>query len=231
MTQQQDGGPPPLVPETSTQVFLRPIASPFALGFLGLAGATVTVAGLELGWIPAAETREVGLIVVVFAPLMQAIACVFGFLGRDAVAATGMGTLAAGWACIGAIDLLAPDGISRALGTFLFVAATAVLLSAATAAQSKVVPALVMLTTAIRWYLTAAYQIGGGTTWKHAAGYTGLVLAFLAVYGAVSLETEDVKRKTVLPTLRHGRGRTVIEGDLDEQVAKLGNEAGVREQL
>lgn len=231
MAIQHDGGPPPLAAETATRVFLRPIASPFALGFLGLAGASVTVAGLELGWVPHAETRQVALIVLIFAPLLQAIACVFGFLGRDAVAATGMGTLAGTWACIGAVELLSPKGISHALGTFLFLAGTAVLLSAATAAQTKVVPAAVMLTTAIRFYLTAAYQVGGGTSWEHAAGYCGLVLGFVAVYGAFSIETEDIKRKTVLPTLRRGRGREVMAGDLATQVAKLGSEAGVREQL
>ncbi len=33
----------------AVRVVLRPIANPFALGFLGLAGATLTVSGLELG--------------------------------------------------------------------------------------------------------------------------------------------------------------------------------------
>ena len=37
-------------PLRATRVFLRPIASPFALGFVGLAGDTVTVAGQELGF-------------------------------------------------------------------------------------------------------------------------------------------------------------------------------------
>lgn len=231
MSPEHDGASSPLQAESATRVFLRPIASPFALGFLGLAGASVTVAGSELGWIPHTETRQVALIVLVFAPLLQAIACVFGFLGRDAVAATGMGTLAGTWACIGAVELLSPRGTSHALGTFLFLAGTAVLLSAVTAAQTKVVPAVVMLTATIRFYLTGVYQMGADPSWKHAAGYAGLVLGFVAVYGAFSLETEDIKRRTVLPTLRRGRGREVISGDLSTQVVKLSNEAGVREQL
>ena len=45
MVSRSDGGPPPLTAQTATRVFLRPIASPFALGFIGLAGASVTVAG------------------------------------------------------------------------------------------------------------------------------------------------------------------------------------------
>lgn len=216
---------------SETRIVLRPIASPFALGFIGLAGATSTFAGLELGWIPAAETREVGLIVLVFAPLLQGIACIFGFLGRDAVAATGMGTLAGGWAIIGAVLLFGGPGQSRALGIFVFLAATAVLLSAATAAQSKGVPALVMFVTALRWYLSASTQFAAGAAWKDAAGYTGLVLAVLALYAAVSLETEDVNRRTVLPTLRRGRGRNALDGRLPEQLAHVADEAGVREQL
>lgn len=231
MTGQPAGASPPLQPENATRVFLRPIANPFALGFFGLAGASVTVAGLELGWIPPSETRQAALIVLLFAPLLQTIACAFGFLGRDAVAATGMGTLAGTWACIGAVELLSPGGISHALGTFLFLAGTAVLLSAVTAAQTKLVPAVVMLTTAIRFYLTAVYQLDGGGSWKRAAGYAGLVLGAVALYGAFSLEIEDIKRKTVLPTLRRGRGREVIAGSLSLQVEKLANEAGIREQL
>lgn len=230
MATDDNGGRPPLEPGTATRVVLRPIASPFALGFIGLAGATVTVSGLELGWIPSGETNQVGLIVLLFAPVLQGIACVFGFLGRDAVAATGMGTLAGGWACIGATTLLG-GGASRALAALLFVAATGVVLSAVTAAQTKVVPALVMFTTALRWYLTAGYQTGGGSGWKHAAGYVGLVLAVIALYAAFSIETEDINRRTVLPTLRHGRGSEVMKGDLGVQVEKIANEAGVREQL
>jgi hypothetical protein len=217
-------------PENVTRVVLRPIASPFALGFIGLAAATVTVAGLELGWVAASDARQVGLVVVVLAPL-QIVACIFGFLGRDAVAATGMGTLAGGWACIGAVVLLTGQDTSHALGMLLVTAATGVLLSAVTAAQTKVVPALVMATSALRWYLAAVAQLTGGQAWRHAGGYAGLVLGLLALYGAFSLETEDIERRTVLPTLRRGRGREAMSGDLANQLAKLGNEAGVREQL
>ena len=223
--------PPPLMPETATRIFLRPIANPLALGFLGLAGASVTVSGLELGWIPASETRQVGLIVLVFAPLLETIACVFGFLGRDAVASTGMGTLAGTWACIGAVDVVAPRTVSHALGTFLFAAATAVLLAAFAAAQTKLVPAAVMLTTSIRFYLTGVYFLTDSHSWKHAAGYVGLVVALVALYAALSLEVEDIKGRTVLPTLRRARGRAVVRGDLATQVERLANEAGVREQL
>jgi succinate-acetate transporter protein len=224
-------GPPPLRVETATRVVLRPVASPFALGFLALAGASLTVGALEAGWIPVGETREVGVIVLVFAPVLQAIACVFGFLGRDAVAATGMGVLAGTWAVVGAVDVVHPHGTTHALGVFLFLAATGALLSATIAVQTKAVPAAALAATAVRFTLTGVYQVTASDTWKDAAGYAGLVLAFIALYAAYALELEDTKRHTVLPTLRHGEGRRVLAGDLPKQVEGLGNEAGVRQQL
>lgn len=216
----------------ATRIFLRPIASPFALGFVGLAGATVTVAGLELGWIPQSQRHQVALIVLVFAPLLQTVACVFGFLGRDAVAGTGMGLLAGTWGAIALVLLTTPPGsTSDALGLFLFTAVAAYLVSAATAAIGKLVPAIVMVTTGVRLCLTAVYEVTGRTGWAHAAGYAGLVLAFLAVYAAASIELEGVRGRPVLPTLRHGQGAEAINGDLATQVAGVANEAGVRKTL
>src|SRR5579875_2519042 len=175
----------------ATRVFLRPIADPFALGFIGLAGDTVTVAGMELGWISHSDALHVGIIVLIFAPLLQVIACVFGFLGRDAVAATGMGMLAGTWAIIGAVMLTSkPGASSHALGTFLFLAGAGMLVSANTAAMSKLVPAIVMALTGLRFILTGIYQFIPTTSWKMAAGIVGLVLGFAAVYGAASLEIE-----------------------------------------
>lgn len=216
----------------ATRIFLRPIASPFALGFVGLAGATVSVAGLELGWIPQSQRHQVGLIVLVFAPLLQTIACVFGFLGRDAVAATGMGLLAGTWGAIALVLLTTPPGAtSDALGLFLFAAVAAYLVSALTAAVGKLVPAVVMLTTAVRLCLTAVYEVTGSTGWEHAAGWAGLVLAFFAVYAAASLELEGVLGRPALPTLRHGQGLEALDGDLATQVADVADEAGIRKTL
>lgn len=40
----------------ATRVFLRPLATPLPLGFLGLFFATMLMAGLELGWVPVADS-------------------------------------------------------------------------------------------------------------------------------------------------------------------------------
>lgn len=224
--------PPDGSPLAATRVVLRPIASPFALGFLALAGATVVVSGLELRWIPAAEQHEAGLLVLVAAPGLQIVASVFGFLGRDPVAATGMGLLAGTWAGIGVVLATTPEGAtSETLGMFLLLCTAAYLVTAATAAMSKLVPALVLATTGTRLCLTGVYELTSSGAWRHAAGYAGLVLAFAGLYAAASLELEGLRKRPVLPTLRHGDGSRALDADLAAQVKQVASEAGVRRQL
>jgi hypothetical protein len=45
---------------SATRVVLRPIASPLPLGFAGLAVASVTTAGTELGWIGPSDAVHAG---------------------------------------------------------------------------------------------------------------------------------------------------------------------------
>lgn len=213
-------------------VFLRPIANPFALGFVGLAAATLTVAGQEIGWIPPHESHQVALIVLLSAPPLQLLACIFGFLGRDPVAATGMGLLAATWAIVGAVHAVTPPSShSQALGTLLLVAAVGLLLSALMASETKVLPALVMGTTAARFLTTGLFELVGSHGLELASGAVGCLLAVIAVYGAVALELEGLEHRTVLPTLRRGRGREALVPDLAAQVKTVAAEPGVRNQL
>ncbi|MDX6560573.1 MAG: hypothetical protein QOD65_387, partial [Gaiellales bacterium] len=53
-------------PEAVTRIALRPIANPLPLGFLALAGATLLLSGLQLGWVELPESQTVGLIIVAF---------------------------------------------------------------------------------------------------------------------------------------------------------------------
>jgi succinate-acetate transporter protein len=216
----------------ATRVFLRPIANPFALGFLGLGVATLLTSGLELGWIGASERTQAALLIIAFAPPLQMVACVFGFLARDAVAATALGIQSASWLSIGLSLLLTrPGGHSHALALLLFVSGTGLLASANTAAQSRLLPAFLVGLTALRFILTGVYELGAGSGWQHAAAWTGVALCAGAVYGMLSLETEDVRRETVLPTLRRGRAKRALEPSLAEQVREVAAEAGVRNQL
>lgn len=217
---------------SATRVVLRPIASPLPLGFAGLAAASVTLAGTELGWIGPSDAVHAGLIAFIFAPLLQVIACVFGFLSRDAVAATGMGVLAATWAVIGAITVTSRAGTtSHALGTLLLLAGAAMLVSATVAAAAKLVPAIVMGLAAARFAVTGIYEFVPDSGWKTASGIVGLVAALVALYGMASLEIESMFRSPLLPTLRRGAGRQALDGDLSAQVSGVAAEAGVRKQL
>src|SRR5205085_1865097 len=83
-----------------------------------------------------------------------------------------------------------PGSTSDALGVFLV--ATAVCMAvAATAAWTKPVGVLVMGGAAVRFAVTAGYELTGRSSWQHAAGWVGLVLAGVAVGAALFLAVTD----------------------------------------
>jgi succinate-acetate transporter protein len=221
----------PLVADAA-RILLRPIANPLPLGFLALAAGTLVVSALQLGWIAPDEARDVGLILVLFVAPLQLIASVFGFLARDIVAGTGMGILAGTWLSVGAVTVDAGAARPRgALGILLALAAVAMLVPALVAAQGKVVPALVLITTSIRFATTAVYELTSDSHWKTVSGTVGVVLAVLAIYAALAMALEDAARRTVLPLLRRGTGARSMSGNLREQLEHMERHAGVREQL
>ena len=77
--------------EHAARIVLRPIGDPLPLGFLALAGGTLLISGLQLGWLQESDSLDVARRVRL--PL-QLVASIFGFLARDVVAGTGMGVLA-----------------------------------------------------------------------------------------------------------------------------------------
>lgn len=219
-------------PENATRIFLRPIATPFPLGFMSLATASLVVAGTELGWFSNADTRIVAVVLIGFAFPLQLVASVFGFLGRDTVAATGFGIQAGTWLVIGVEHLLTssrhPD---HALGVFLLAASAWLLICTLGATLGKLAPAGVLVLVSLRYVLTGLYQLTASTTLEHAAGIVGVVLVVPAAYVAFALEIENLQRRTVLPLLRRGAGAEAMQGDLAQQARRLDREAGVREQL
>lgn len=226
-------GPPgaPRVGELS-RVVLRPIANPMAFAFLGLAVATIVSAALNLGWIPVTEQHEVALVLISFAFPVQALSTVFAFLSRDTTAVSGIGLQAVGWLTLGLLLLTGhPGARSDAGAIFLFAASAALLPPAAGAALGKVLPALVIVGTALRFVLTGLWEHFGGDAWAHAAGWEGVVLCILALYVSFAAELESVRHRVVLPLGRHGAGRKAATADLAGQLHHLEREAGVREQL
>jgi succinate-acetate transporter protein len=218
-------------PQALTRITMRPIANPLPLGFLALAGGTLLLSGLQLGWVEPAETHTLGLIVIAFVVPLQFVTAIFGFLARDVVAGTGMAILSGTWLSIGLVTLTgAPGSTSDALGLLLILAATALLVPA-TAAAGKLVAAAVLATTALRFLVTALYQLTGGDAWKTTAGVVGLALCALAIYTSLAMALEDAHRRTVLPLLRRKRGAGAIQAGLAYQVHDVEHEAGVRAQL
>ncbi len=213
-------------------VVLRPVASPLALGFYGVAGSSLTLSGLELGWIPHGEQLEAGLIVVLFTALPQFVGALIAFFARDALAATTMGVLAAAWGVDGMVlAVAAPSSTNRALGTVLLIAGLAALVSAGQAANVKLVQAAVVGATGSRFVLTAIYQLDGGAGIRTASGVAGLVVTAMAIYAAAALGLEEAKHRAVLPTGRHDEGAKAMTRDLAGQTEGLAREPGVRAGL
>lgn len=224
-TQQPAAFPEPV------RIVVRPLASPLPLGFLALVVATTAFASVQLGWIPQAQGRTVALGVLALTVPMQLLAAVMGFLARDPVAATGMGILSGTWGAACLATLTSPAGAaSDGLGVILLTSG-ACLLVPAVAARSKVVPALVIATSALRFALTGVAEIDGGQAWMHAAGWVGIALAVVSGYAALALELEGSERRTVLPLGRRGSSARAVDDRLSDQLDEIAVEPGVRQQL
>ena len=216
----------------ATRIFLRPIASPFPLGFGGLATASLLVAGSELGWFSSRDRLVVAIVLIGFSFPVQFLASIFGFLARDSAAATSFGLQGTMWLVVGLERLLsAPGSTSPALGVLLCCVAAWVALGATGAALGKLVPAAILLLAAVRFLLTGLHELTAGAGVEHAAAIVGLVLVALCGYAMLALELEGLERRTVLPVLRRGPGREAVTASLAEQARGLEREPGVREQL
>jgi uncharacterized protein len=216
----------------ATRIFLRPIATPFPLGFCALATASLMVAGMELGWFTSADTPLVAAVLIAFAFPLQLLASVFGFLGRDTVAATGFAVQGATWLIVGIGLLVTPaHQVSHPVGVLLLASAGWVLICGLGASLGKLAPAAVLMLTSTRFLLTGVHELTASRAVGHAAAIVGLVLVAVAAYVAAALEVENLQRRTVLPVLRRGHGAEAMRADLATQARTVSHEAGVREQL
>lgn len=160
------------------------------------------------------------------------LACVFGFLSRDAGSATAMGIFGSGWIALAISFLLAgPNAKTPSLGIFMIMDALAVLSLAIVAISGKPLLSILLFFAAARFLLTSIVQFGAAPVLNIPAGVLGLITGAFALYGGLALLLEDVKQRTVLPMFRRGPARQSIEGSLQDQLEHLEHEAGVRQQL
>lgn len=217
-------------PEPLTRIMLRPVASPLPLGLFAFAVGLIVFGCEDLGWLPPSESRTVSVVALCFCVPLQLFGTVISTMARDGDGAVVLGTFATSWAVLGASRLAHPSP-SAALGVFLWALVPVSLLAAVPALKSKPFVAVILGIAALRFALSGAFEIFGVTALHIAAGITALTLAALAFYGAEATLVEDTQRRTVLPLFRRGRGRVAMEGDLNEQIARIDHEAGVRQQL
>ena len=131
------------------------------------------LSGLQLGWVEPPEIEHAGLLIIAFVVPLQFLTAIFGFLARDVVAGTGMAILSGTWLSIGLVTLTAaPGSTSDALGMLLTLSAAAMLLPASAATGAGAI----LTTTALRFLMTALYQLTGSGAWKITAGVVGLAL-------------------------------------------------------
>jgi succinate-acetate transporter protein len=217
--------------EEQVRIFLRPIGSALPLGFFSFAIGMLLLATQAIGWIPVAEQAEVGRVLVGFVFPLELIATLVAFLARDTLGATTLGLFTTSWLVLGWSALSSPPGrTSVTLAIYLFGFATAVLLLALMSTLGKPFFSVLLGLACARMVLSGYVQIGGSQTWEHAAGWIGIALTALALYGGAALGLEDARRRELLPLFRRGGADQAFHG-FDAQLERLESEPGVRQQL
>jgi succinate-acetate transporter protein len=218
------------------RVVLTPIATPLPLTFVGLMIASLILSGLELGWVPASETKMAGWVLLGVPLPLQFVAAIFGFHGRSATAATGSSALAAAWLGMSlALINTAPGSFtpSRAVGMLAIGVAAALLIPAASDLRAGApLAAAVLVLASGRFAVAAVAALAQSDGARTAAAVLGLVVAAVAFYAALALELEDNSiEDTLLPTFRAKESAQALKAGIDAQVETLENEAGVRKNL
>ncbi|MDX6485781.1 MAG: uncharacterized protein QOF43_934, partial [Gaiellaceae bacterium] len=151
---------------------------------------------------------------------------------RDTFGATGLALFSASWFTLGLSNMTASqDALSHAVGLYAFGFALAVVLLAIPAMGGKPMIGVIMLVAAVRSVLSGVHEWGGPSWVETTAGWLGVAIFALAMYGGLAFLLEDVQKKAVLPVFRRGASKDSFEGDLSAQLEQLADEAGVRQTL
>ena len=79
--------------------------------------------------------------------------------------------------------------------------------------------------------LAGAYEWGAPKSLNTIGAWIALGIFVVAVYGGLAFLLEDVRQEMVLPVFRRGTSKESIEGNLNDQLRGVGQEAGVRQAL
>jgi succinate-acetate transporter protein len=214
-----------------TRIFLRPIGSGLPLGFFAFGIGMLLLGCLAIGWIPVAEQKQVGMMLMSFVFPLELVATVMAFLARDTLGATTLGLFTTSWLALGWAYLAATPGTTSVTqGIYLFGFATAALLLAVLSTLGKPFFSALLSLAVARMVLAGYYEVGGAHEWLKVAGGFGIALAALAMYGGAALGLEDARQRAVLPLFRRGAADTAFSG-FEAQLDRLEAEAGVRQQL
>lgn len=214
------------------RIVVRPYATSLALGFFSFGVGMLMLGGLANGWLHPSDRHTVGLLLAAFVFPLELLCTVIAFLARDSFGATGLGMFTTSWLAIGLSNMQASqDSLSRAVGLFELGFAFAVVLLAVAAFGGKPLIGVIMTIAATRSALAGVHEWGGPSWAWTAAGWLGVAIFCLAMYGGLAFLLEDVRKEAVLPVFRRGTSKESLEGDLRAQLAQLGDEAGVRKTL
>jgi len=125
-------------PHSQTTIFLRPVGSALPLGFFSFGIGMLILGCQALAWIPLAEQKQGGMILMAFVFPLELLATVFAFLARDTLGATTLGLFTTSWLTFGWLQYSSPPGsTSVTIGVYLFGFATAALLLATLSTLGK----------------------------------------------------------------------------------------------
>lgn len=195
-------------------VVLRPFATPMPIGYLGLTVGSIVLTGDQLSWFGPAQQHAEALCLLGFVVPLQFISFVFALLSRDEGVASAMAVLAGSWLAISLVTLAGPPGrTSGALGVLLAASGVVLLLPALACAVGKPLAGAVVGTAALRFVISASYELSGNSAVERVSGALGLALAALAFYAAAAFALEAITGKPVLPTVRRRPPDAVDEGE------------------
>lgn len=218
--------------EIPVQIVLRPYASSLPLACFAFGTGNVLVSSFLLHWIPVTEAHLVAALLLAFVAPLELVPSVMAFLARDTGGATTFAIFGAAWV-VQALELLTgrPGAPSPGSAIFTLCLATCLLLLAIVTFKGKPLLGSILIVAILRTCGAASVAFTGSPLVTRATAVCGLVLAALGFYSGIAFLEEDVTGRLSPLTFRTGAAKATMEEELENEVAAIKKEAGVRKQL